>query len=94
MPVWGLCSGLEQPRRPSFGESALELMKRAPGLRSTAAQTSPLSQGDSPSASDQAMCTLDNLIHEVATPRTRATLEEYDNEFKVCALLVHAPCPT
>lgn len=36
---------------------------------------------DSPTAAD--MCTIDSLIQEVATPRTRATLQEYEGETKV-----------
>ena len=77
-----LCRGVEQGQGSyHFGDAAQELIKRTPAMRSVGAQTSPMSAAESPMAND--MCTMDSLIREVATPRTRATLEEYEGENKV-----------
>ena len=70
------------PGRPSIGEVAVEVLKRTPALQTLASGSSV---GASPQTGD--ITTLDNLIHEVATPRTRATLEEYEDQVKV------PPCP-
>lgn len=63
-----------------MGDVAMALLKAQTGnLHSVASNESAV---DSPGANE--MCTLDSLIKEVATPRTRATLEEYEGQTQVC----------
>ena len=78
----GVISGLEQQPHTSFADAATELLKQMPAVRSVAAQTSPLAAADS--ATQRDMCSMDSLIREVATPRTRATLQEYEGQAKAC----------
>lgn len=66
----------------------MDLIKRTPALRSIGAQSTPVSGTDSPTGPD--MCSMDSLIREVATPRTRATLLEYEGESKVATYITPA----